>query len=211
MKNQTLGVSTSEWTTHQPLIQSVMEVYKPRFILELGMGNFSTPFFINKGAQYLGVENDEKWIDHLKNNLGNMDTIFHDLGPNVKLGTHLYEINDEQKTSIINFYKSLKYPDLKPNVLFVDQFTCCRTLSINTLGNDFDVIMYHDCQPAGIPWYSYNLINLDGFQIFTLKSDISWTRLMVKHYDDSFTNVVQSFIQIYKKNNPDIKYMEFTK
>jgi hypothetical protein len=211
MTSKNLGVTSSEWTSHQPLIQSVMDFYKPKFILELGMGNFSTPFFINKGATYLGIENDEKWIEHLKENLGDMNTIFHNLGPNIKLGTHLYEISDEMKSSITEFYRNLIFPEDKPNLLFVDQYTCCRTLSLNALGNKFDIIMYHDCQPAGITWYNYNLINLQGFQIFTLKSDISWTRLMVKEYSEDFINVIQPYIEQYKKNNPDIRTMQFTR
>jgi hypothetical protein len=209
MTNQTLGVVNSEWTTHQPLIQAVMKFYKPNFILELGMGNFSTPLFRQKNVQYLGVENDEKWIEHLKNNIGPMDTIFHDLGPNIKLGTRLYEISEDDKASITKFYHNLTFPNLKPNVLFVDQYTSCRTLSINVLGNKFDIIMYHDCQPDGIPWYNYDLINLEGFQTFTLKSDISWTRLMVKNYHNDFAGVIEPFIQAYKRNNPDIRTMKF--
>ena len=211
MENKTLGVVSSAWTTHQPLIKAVMQSYKPKFVLELGMGNFSTPLFLQKDVEYLGVENDVTWIGHLENNLGPMNTIFHDLGPDIKIGTHLYEISENAKASICDFYKNLKYPRLKPNVLFVDQFTSCRTLSINTLGKYFDVIIYHDCEPAGIPWYSYNLINLEGFQIFTLKSDTSWTRLMVKKYNNDFSKVIKLFIQEYKMNNPDIRYMEFTR
>jgi len=211
MENKVLENTSSEWTTHQPLIKAVMQSYKPKFVLELGMGNFSTPLFLQKDVAYLGVENDLNWIGHLKNNLGPMNTIFHDLGPGVKLGTHLNEISENIRASIVDFYKNLKYPDLKPNVLFVDQFTSCRTLSINTLGEYFDVIIYHDCQPAGIPCYSYDLINLEGFQIFTLKSDISWTGLMVKKYNNDFSKVIKLFIQEYKKNNPDITYMEFTR
>jgi hypothetical protein len=209
-----MNIATNpEWSSHQPLIQAVMEFYKPKFVLELGMGEFSTPYlmsnFRNPDIEYLGIENDKEWIEHLKTKLGDFKTLFHDLGSDIKLGTHLPEISEEKKNEIINYYKSLEIPNIHPSVLFVDQFTCARTLSINTLGNKFDIIMYHDCQPEGIAWYNYDLINLPEYKSYYLKSDVAWTGLLIKNIDENFASVVNKYSEEYLKNNPSMKTMKF--
>ena len=204
-----------EWSTHQPLLKAVMELYKPAFVLELGMGDNSTPIFLNYKTKLLSVENDSEWINYMKNKYENIDVIYHDLNDqNIKLGTHLYELTEIKKAEIISYYQNLKFLDLKPNLLFVDQFTSCRTLSINTLGDKFDMIIYHDCQPAGIPWYSYNLIKLDEFINYYLKTPASWTALMIKKDKDlgyeALNNLMKLHIQEYKNKHFEAKFMELS-
>lgn len=209
-----LGMQEYEWSTHQPLIKAVMELYVPAFVLELGMGDDSTPIFLKYNSKLLSVENDSVWIDYMKNKYENIDVIYHDLkDENIKLGTHLYELVEEKKNEIIKFYNSLNIPDLKPNLLFVDQFTSCRTLSINALSNKFDIIIYHDCQSAGIPWYEYNLINVKGFINYYLKvNNSSWTALMVKEDKgyEALNTIIKPHIQEYKNKYPEVGLMELT-
>jgi hypothetical protein len=199
-----------EWSTHQPLIRAAMELYKPAFVLELGLGVHSTPIFLEYETTLLSIENDKEWLNHIKEKYVGIDTLFHDLG-GLKLGTHLYEISEKQKSEITNYYIGLKFPELKPNLLFVDQFTSCRTLSINALKNKFDFIIYHDCQPAGIPWYSYNLINKSGFNSYYLKTPTSWTELMVDEKKDKGFDLLNEIIiphtNDYKDKNSDCKFM----
>jgi hypothetical protein len=203
-----------EWSTHQPLIRATMELYKPVFVLELGLGVHSTPIFLEYGPELLSIENDKEWLDHIKEKYPNINTLFHSLGE-LKLGTHLYEVSEKQKLEITNYYIGLKFSELKPNLLFVDQYTACRTLSINTLKEKFDFIIYHDCQPAGISWYSYNLINKNGFNSYYLKTPTSWTALMVSEKNDKgFTplnEVILPHINNYMKNHSDCKYMKLEK
>jgi len=201
-----------EWSTHQPIIKAVMELYTPAFVLELGIGDNSTPVFLNYKTKLLGVESDKEWIDHIRNKYKNIDVIYHDLNE-VKIFTHLKELSDDKKFEIFNYYHNLVIPELKPNLLFVDQFTACRTLSINALYDKFDLILYHDCQYAGIPFYDYNLINVNGFIKYFLKSPSSWTGLMVRtKIDKGYTALNMAILPyiIEYKNKNLINYMELT-
>jgi hypothetical protein len=204
----------SEWSTHQPLIQATIELYLPIFILELGIGTNSTPIFINSGAKLLCVEHNKEWIDYIKTKYGEIEIIQHKLNDKIKLATHLYDIDEITKNEISGFYNDFQIPQLNPNLLFVDQYTCCRTLSINSLGPKFDIIIYHDCQPAGIPWYSYDLININGYNKYFLKASSSWTGLMVKENVDlgfdKLNNIIKPHIYNYTAKNSAIKNMEFT-
>jgi len=156
---------TWEWASHQPLIKAVLELYKPAFILELGIGENSTPLFA--GLNYIGVENDRAWIDHLtKLYHTNQTFIWHDL--------------DRQVTSLADYYNSLQLPDVKPNLLFVDNYETCRMIAINTLRTKFDAILFHDCEPEpGARINHYDMINSEGFNVYFLKTPANWTGLMV--------------------------------
>ena len=44
------------WSTHRPLLQSLVSTLKPKYILELGMGVHSTPIFIEEiGVWYCSI------------------------------------------------------------------------------------------------------------------------------------------------------------
>jgi len=43
------------WSTHRPLIQAILDAFSPQFVLELGMGVYSTPIFMDyKPEAYWG-------------------------------------------------------------------------------------------------------------------------------------------------------------
>lgn len=98
MTKKNVNIATDpEWSSHQPLIQAVMDFYKPKFVLELGMSKYSTPFFLKPDVEYLGIENDKDWIEHLKTELGNINCKFHFLGEEVKISTHYPELSESKK------------------------------------------------------------------------------------------------------------------
>lgn len=178
---------TWDWQTHQPLIKAVMDLYKPKFILELGQGPFSTPLFIKDGIEFLSLENDIEWYNYMKTQY-KFKSIFHPLDDGVTIGTRLFQLIPLQKARIFHYYEDLKLSEVRPNLLFVDQWTCNRTLSINALKPRFDLIIYHDCQPPfGIEEYEYNLINFTDFNVYFLRNCINWTGIMIrKEIDKSF-------------------------
>lgn len=197
-----------EWSTHIPIIRAVMELYKPNFVLELGTGINSTPVFLEYKTRLMSIENDPAWMEYVKDKL-KTEIILHDLH-GIQIGAHLSELTNDQKADMVSYYSGLRLPNLKPKLLFVDQFTSCRTISINTLGDKFDLIIYHDCQPDGIKWYDYDLINLKGFVTYYLKTPTSWTAFMVRD-DKGFElldNAIKPHIQNYMKEYPDVEMME---
>jgi hypothetical protein len=194
----------SQWASHKPLTKSIMEFYKPKFVLELGVGNFSTPELL-KENDYLGIENDIKWIDTIKNKYKNINILHHDLGNDVQISTKYQSLSQNQINEFVKFYNDIHIPNVEPKLLFVDQFTCVRTLSLNALGNKFDIIIYHDSEPSGIKWYNYDLINLKDFKKYHLKTDIVWTTLLIKNLDPKIIDVINKNINEFKSTYPDVK------
>jgi hypothetical protein len=200
-----------EWSTHQPLIRATMELYKPAFVLELGIGNNSTSVLLEYTTKLLSIENNLEWINIIKNKYEKINVIYHNLG-NITVDTLLKNLNEEQKKKIIEYYRKLEFPQLKPNFLFVDQYASCRTLSINSLGEKFDFVMYHDCDPTGYDANQYSLINIKGYNTYHLKTPTTWTALMIKkEYDKGYkelNDIITPYIKIYKNNHLEMNYME---
>lgn len=178
---------TWDWKTHQPLIRATIELYQPKFIFELGIGEFSTPLFLEYGIEFIGLENDIEWLNYMKDKY-KFRSIFQPLDDGITIGTRLFQLNEIQAKRIYNYYEGIKLPSARPNLMFVDQWTCNRTLSINALKSRFDLIIYHDCQPpGGIIEYEYNLINFEGFNVYFLCNSVNWTGIMIrKEIDKGF-------------------------
>jgi len=206
-------VNSFQWSSHQPLIRAAMELYVPKFVLELGIGIHSTPIFLEYNTKYLGIESNKNWIDHIRGIYEGINVLHHDVGE-LTLDIHLKDLTEVQKSEIYFYYANIKIPDLKPNLLFMDQYISCRTIAINTISEKFDIVIYHDCEPAGIIAYDYNLINVKGFNTYYLKSSDSWTAIMINQEGDKCFNELQRtiipFIEIYKTKFPNCTYMELT-
>ena len=200
-----------EWSSHQPLIRAVLAEFKPRYILELGMGEYSTPIFIDYSPEFmLSVENDVKWQMHIKKKYGTKyKSVLHQLESNLGSKSFVKDMTDTQKESIKNYYidlgKSIEETDIHPKLLFVDQFTCCRTISINTLYPYFDIIIYHDCEPRGVVWYEYYFeekLKTD-FLHYTLKTPAVWTGCFLKNSlkDNNLNKTISPYIEKYCEEN----------
>jgi hypothetical protein len=184
-------VNDYAWSTHKPLLASLVEVAEPGFILELGVGLHSTPIFLNsKCKDIIFIDSDNAWLDHVKKNNSFDDRheiFFHDLGSGK--GKHIFpkDLSAQQKLEIIKYYENLALKISskagKPKMVFVDNMTCCRTLAINTLYKYFDIITYHDCEPVGISWYEYYFEkNLKKeFKHYILKTPKSWTGCFISY------------------------------
>jgi hypothetical protein len=197
--------SNWDWKTHQPLIRAAMELYSPKFILELGVGINSTPVFLEYKTKWKGIDNDPEWIEYIKEQY-KVPVIFHDLGKDINIATHRNELSQEKQEEIFYYYINLKLPSNRLNLLFVDQFTCNRVLSINALSRRFDMIIYHDCNPNWIAEYDYNLIGTDGFNNYTLRTSITWTGFMIrKELDKGFDQLkktIDPYINEFILENP---------
>ncbi|MCJ7447908.1 MAG: hypothetical protein MUO72_09455 [Bacteroidales bacterium] len=206
-------VDSYQWSSHQPLIKAVMELYVPKFVLELGIGIYSTPVFLEYDIKHLGVESNKEWIDHIQGIYKGINVLYHDVGE-ITIGMRLKELTESQKAEICFYYTNIKIPDLKPNLLFVDQYISCRTMSINMIGEKFDIVIYHDCEPAGIIAYDYNLIDVKGFNTYYLKTTGSWTAIMIKQEIDKGFNELQRIIipiiEKYKIGYAETFFMELT-
>ena len=189
-----------EWATHQPLIRAVLDLYKPKFILELGIGIYSTPLFKNHNAMF--IENDKDWIELMSKEL-EIEIIHHDLG-----GIHDYDlvnqISREQQKEIEKYYKKISIPKLKPNLLFVDQVPSCRLISINALRDKFDIIIYHDDDEQGRRLNYYDLINREGFNYYSLHTDLTGVGCMIRQKLDNgkLIETAENYIELFIEEWP---------
>jgi hypothetical protein len=189
-----------QWASHQPLIQGVLELFKPKFILELGIGENSTPLF--RDYNYLGVENNIEWINLIQDKY-NVHLIHHNL--------------DLQTTNLQEYYQSLPIHQQTPRLLFVDNYESCRMIAINSLRDKFDLIIFHDCEAEpGARVNHYDMINSEGFNVYFLKTDANWTGLMIKinsELDKGFTELLKTinpYIDDFKRLHPEMQWMRFS-
>jgi hypothetical protein len=137
--------------------------------------------------------------------------LHHDLGSGIDSATRLSSMSEASRKMIVNYYSVMQLPNMKPNLLFVDQWASCRTLSINALKGMFDMIIYHDTEPAGSEYMSYDLLNTKEFTKYTLKSSNAWTSLLVRTDKGIglLNEIILPYIAEYKVSNNEL-YMELT-
>lgn len=193
-----------EWATHQPVIRAAMEIYKPKYVLELGPGVYSTPIFLEYDSLYSCIENDAAWIDYLKERY-DLDVIYHDLG-NISADITFDELNFEQKKRIIMYYSAIKIPKEHPRLLFVDQYCACRVLSINTLRGEFDVIIYHDSE---LKVNRFDQVMNNGFIRYQLTTERNFTTLMTKMNRPEIETAIIPYIETFMREYPDCARMNF--
>lgn len=177
-----------KWSSHNPVIFTALDILDPEFILELGMGNFSSPLFLKSNAKtMIHIENNENWINIVKSNHmfdGRSEIIFHNLNAEISNSTKISKVPLHVIEEAKQFYHILKNKiqnNFKTKLLFVDQFACLRTLSINTLADDFDWIIYHDAEAP--EEYNYGEIKKelnDTHYHFILETYTSWTGFFIK-------------------------------
>ncbi len=192
------------WSTHQPLIKLLLKVFNPKLILELGMGYYSTPLFIEHKCEKMFIENDRAWIKEMgiKENV-----VLHEIDiPNQDIPVHY--ITPMQKQVIIEDYNVLK-DAINPtecSLLFVDNYSCCRALAINILYPVFDLIIYHDCEPQSIQRNNYYFTEgiKTKFDHYNLVTPRTWAGAFVSKTLNAGKNLfeeIKPIIAEYQKEN----------
>jgi ubiquinone/menaquinone biosynthesis C-methylase UbiE len=195
-----------EWATHQPLIKAVMELYKPAFVLELGSGIYSTPLFLSYGVEFVTIENDKGWCQKIKDEYS-IQPILHEIR-GVHAGTGYNELTVEQRRDIFKYYRNLEVPEVKPRLLFVDNYCACRLLSIDALSDRFDLIIYHDSESLVVN--NFCEVDSRGFKTYTLETSGPHTTLMVREDKgfDELQGVIEHLIQEFFVEYPCCKLMK---
>ncbi len=186
------------WSTHQPLIKLLLKAYNPRFVMELGIGVYSTPLFLQHESERVFIENDKAWIDKM-----GIDAIHHKIEiPNQDIPVH--SISVDQKREIFNYYYELKeslWMKPTPRFLFVDNFSCCRALAINTLAPAFDLIIYHDSEPQSTHRNNYYFGDgLKEFDHYNLQTPSTWASCFVskKLPEVDLSRLIEPIIKEYE-------------
>jgi len=205
--------NNSATTTHIPLIKLVLNFFLPKFILELGIGWYSTiPFrdhcLTHPDCKYLGIENEKNWIADIKTSCPQLNIIHHDL-ENALITMMWKDLSQYMKDSITDYYSSLAVPDNKPRLLFIDNYGSCRVTAFNILKDKFDFIIIHDCELAGAFLYSYNQLDTTDFNVYYLKNNKSWTALMIRKGIETgdLQERIKPLIAEHETTYPEIKDM----
>lgn len=195
--------------THRPMIKAIFALYDPQAVLEIGIGEFSTPLF--QHLEYMGVEGDPDWVNTIMAKIKTAFIIHHPMGAFHK-GYALRDLRSTQIADIISFYKELPKLRKSPKLLFVDGYACTRIPALHTLGDQFDFIIYHDCQPKSVHHYNYDSLNLSGFVNYYLTSPTSWTGLLVRDTEDkgkaALEKVIEPYIKEFQKEFPECTEMK---
>jgi hypothetical protein len=179
-----------KWSSHVPVINTMLEILNPELIVELGIGYFSTPLFFESNAKkILHIENDKTWLstvkEKYKNKIENKSEFrYHNMG-NIDPAKELKYISQIQKKEIEKYYRELsieiKAMNYKSVLMFIDGFTCCRRLSIDMLTNDSQIAIYHDANRPVL--YDYCNIKKDLYKIYDnyiLKTATTHTGFFIK-------------------------------
>ena len=193
-------------SSHQPLLKW-LSTFDVKFILELGVGNYSTPIFHGYNFdRMISVENDADWIKAIESKFiakQNYEIRLHDVGVDRML--YKRQLSADQRAEFESYYQALgletaDQPKLK--LLFVDQFTSVRMISMDILSAYFDIIVYHDCQPGyyGIDWYEYSFDEkFVGFNHYLLRSPQAWTGCFIRKELGIDVDGIKPYIEDYCK------------
>ncbi len=168
---KSLKQDTTVFSSFLPILNSILDIFKFDFALELGPGVYSTPLLLNIDKTY-HVENDEMWYKLLKNSYDfNND--------NILIHHKAYLIDD-----YISFYNKAmfekRFDNYNLKLLMVDHYRYARKEAINILGNKFDVILYHDSEFEANNYSQINRSVLDNFKKYELKfSKLPHTGLLI--------------------------------
>jgi hypothetical protein len=201
---------TYRWSTHVPVINTIIEILKPYLIVELGVGFFSTPLLLKSKAQKtIHIENQEYWLQHIQDIHKNLlneknEFLLHSLHKSVELVTPEKELNEEIKQNIIQYYLNLsdkiKNMNYKKSMLVIDNYTCTRKISLDILTNCFNVVVYHDAEDE-----IYNYKNLDkslfeNYDNYILETPRTDTGIFIKKNtikEEELKKVLNTYINNY--------------
>lgn len=185
------------WASHQPVIQTIIEIYKPEFAFESGIGLYSTPILstLNK---YIGVETDKNWIDKVKKEVPKVNLIYHPIQINNSVKWDA--LNPTQKFEVLDFYYDLipYFSNEKSSkLLFVDGPVFTRRAVISLFHRYFDAIIFHDSKHKFV--YGYDSLNLSDFIEYQVSSSTAWTGVYLKNDIDfiAFKNTLNKFVKMF--------------
>jgi hypothetical protein len=204
-----------KWSSHLPVVNAFLELLSPKLVVELGVGRYSTPYFLNYSAKKtLHIDNEPGWLDLVQKE--NKDIIknnnefrLHDLSDlNIEtLRVLPGELNDYQTTKIIEYYQKLS-KEIKSydctSMIFTDGFASCRKASVDVLTKDTDVMIFHDAEKPS----AYGYDNLDKniyitHREYLLKTKSSWTGFLVKKELFSYlelSKIIDKHVDVYVRN-----------
>ena len=214
IKKQKLTKEIYKWSTHTPVIQTFLKLIKPELAIELGVGRYSTPLFLNYpyAKKILHIDNEAGWLDVVKRenekNIKNISEFrHHDLLPLGITSLKLLpsELNSIQKNEIEKYYNDFKNEVIKLNyktsLIFTDGFASCRKATVDILTPITDVMIYHDAEKPVT--YGYDKLEKTLYEThdeYVLETATSFTGFFIRKNLFNFEELKQELdnqISIY--------------
>ncbi len=194
-----------KYSSHIPLLLSVMEVFSHNQIVELGSGFFSTPiFYHNYVDKFVTVEDDKDWYDKIVRYYEPKEgfeaiysgLLFWDEKP---YKPTFSEITAKQQRLLIRFYESVK-EHFPTDIMFVDQIKYGRSVSIDILGKYTNVLIYHDAQHKHRFYRDSvdKMVESGGYKHFSYKIERNTTNMVIKDSIDFDSKFFESKIEEYE-------------
>ena len=148
-----------KWSTHQPVISTMMEILKPELIIELGTGRYSSPGLISSTSalKTIHIDNDAEWIRLIQEENSHLITEKNEFRVHDVLSLGITSLKTlpsmltlEQKTFIDQYHNNLaeeiKKMNFKSSMIFTDGFAACRKSSVDLLTGVSDSLIFHDAE-----------------------------------------------------------------
>lgn len=201
-----LGLKEFTLGTHLPVLNSVLEVFKPKGIMELGAGLRSTPILYNYGELLITIETNLKWLEKVKLLVPTRDKfelIHYDIGHGVHVKTKYKQIPTEVAEGCIEFYLSF-INRLDLDFLFIDHVSGLRITTLTELFNMFSVVAYHDAQHPAYCYKKFLEVSSDNYLHFMFESLGVYTGILIhKKYVGEmreFDNTLRKYGEKYCEN-----------
>jgi hypothetical protein len=206
-----------KWSTHQPVISTMMEILKPELIIELGTGRYSSPGLISSTSalKTIHIDNDAEWIRLIQEENSHLITEKNEFRVHDVLSLGITSLKTlpsmltlEQKTFIDQYHNNLaeeiKKMNFKSSMIFTDGFAACRKSSVDLLTDVSDSLIFHDAEKPQA--YGYDNLNKDLYNThdeYLLKTATSYTGFFVRKGIISFEDlntIMNKHINVYIKN-----------
>lgn len=175
--------------THLPVLQSIIEIFRPRLAMELGAGLYSTPLLVDNFEWLVSVENDQFWYKKICRryaNKRNIEIIYHPIEKHIHSSLSSLDINEVEIHR--SFYQSLSDANPKSELLFVDQASCLRTISLMEMYRRFKFIVWHDADCDKYEYQRFYDLDLSDYNRYWFRLNKYATGFMIRKtekYDET--------------------------
>ena len=170
-----------EYGTHLPVLQSLLDVFRPQGVLELGAGLHSTALFHRGVKTFVSIETNEKWVEELRETIPQREhfaLLHHRVAFSER--TRYRAIPQAAKDEAVRYYEAVLARQPKLDLLFIDHVSGLRSHTLAALHPRFDLAVYHDAQDKGYGWDQHDFDHSPSHLHFVLKTFVPHTGILVR-------------------------------
>jgi hypothetical protein len=198
-KQQPSGHQAFDFGTHVPVLKSILEVFQPTGILELGAGKVSTPLFHQCGSRLITVETNAQWVEEVRHLVPPREnfTLIHHVLNGIHERTKIGAISQRVKDECIQYYRRIVAANPDLNLLFIDHVSGLRAVTLAALYQAFDFVVYHDAEDKGYGYELFSACPTDNYFHFVLRTFVPFTGILIRR---SFAGRLADFKRVLDKH-----------